>query len=73
MDIRRYLFEHEMTMKQLAQKLEITPTHLAALKKKKRVPSVPLLIKIIDVTKGEVGPKDLIPEVFTAYENATRE
>jgi hypothetical protein len=70
MDIRHYLFKHEMTVGAFAKLVGISAQNASLLKHKKHYPSVETMVNIILKTRGEIAPCDLLPELYVAYEKA---
>lgn len=54
MNIREYLFKHELTLIELAEQLGITNVYLSSIITAKNRPSTKLAGKIEEITNGEV-------------------
>jgi len=59
MDIKSFLKKHKIKGKDMACGLGITPEYLSRIIKKKQKPGRDLIIKIIDISSGEITYKDL--------------
>lgn len=73
MDLRHYLFENRITNKNFAELLGVTIVYVGEIKNGKKKPSIPVAMKMIELSKGEITPKDIYPELFETYEKTTKE
>jgi len=72
MDLRTYLFTHRLRVDHLAKKLKVTPPYLSLISNGKQKPSLQLAIKLIRISKGEIGPEDIFPELFDEYKRSPK-
>lgn len=72
MDLRHYLFENRITIKDFAEKIGVSAVYVGEMKRGKR-PLLSIAKRMIEVSKGEMSPQDIYPELFEIYEKSKRE
>lgn len=60
MDLRRFLFEERLSVKQFAQDLGVSPSLIYHILKRRRTPSRGLAIRIEKHTKGVISKESLL-------------
>jgi len=60
MNIRRYLFEHNITGKDFAEQIEVARTYLSSLMAGRLKPSKKLIRRIIKESSGKITERDIL-------------
>jgi len=60
MDLNRYMESRNITTKEMAKMLNISPSTLNNYLAGRRVPTLEVAVKIEEITRGNVRPKDLM-------------
>jgi len=64
MQLADFLNKNDMSISELARKIEVSTSHLARIIAGKRGPSQKMMHKITKATNGAVKPADFFPEVI---------